>query len=63
MHSKLEEITGSSDLNCFREVTEYKEVEVSLCGNGNLYGVLEKSSGFYSELISNLYYVYFSLLL
>jgi hypothetical protein len=41
MHSKLEEITGSSDLNCFREVTEYKEVEVSLCGNGNLYGVLE----------------------
>jgi hypothetical protein len=36
MQSKLEEITGSSTLNCFREVMEYKEVEVSLCGNGNL---------------------------
>lgn len=36
IHSTLEEITGSSDTNCFREMAEAKAVEVSLCGNGIL---------------------------
>lgn len=34
MHSKLEEIVGNPDLNCFRESTEDRAVEVALCGNG-----------------------------